>query len=136
MESVHNRDIEKISDSEIEIILKQANRGIVYQRFVDDWAGSNSPILTIVRKETYCALCGKLPCGEDTTLVLNASNDGGKSILLEGVCSSFKPLTKEQSELKIHYRSYLTSQRDLPKRYVVYTSEDGKVTPYGSPLPE
>ena len=136
MKSNPKKHIDKMSDAEIEGILKQANQGITYQYFVDDWSGKSSQLLDIIRIETSCGLCGKLPCREDASMILSCSSDGGKTIILVGVCSNCQPSTRGQSELKIHYRSYLTSLTDLPKRFVVFEAETGDATPYGSPLPK
>ncbi|GEM_PF-3507863 len=126
------KDMDAISDAEIQSILESANLGIPEKRVVFDYGGKSDRLLEVVRKETSCALCGKLPCGDDISMVLATGRNNGKTMMVQGVCKECQPSTNGQSELKLHYRSYLAMHKLQPRILVV---EDGVATPHGAPLP-
>jgi hypothetical protein len=129
-------NVDTISDAQIRSILQQANLGIQEERKImkkEDLGGKGSQLFDIATKETSCGLCGKLPCGTGTTMLLATGRGQGASTILEGVCSDCRPSTTGQSDLKIHYRSHL-AQKNGPARRILVV-EDGRATPMGAPLP-
>lgn len=76
-----------------------------------------------------CSFCGKLPCGNDSTMALLTIRDGGKILLLEGVCNNCKTTLIGQSPLRIHYRALVASNSGIVKRVLVI--QNGKVMAFG-----
>ena len=128
-------NLDTISDAEIKSILQEANLEILEERKAIDKnsLGGGSQLFDITTKEASCGLCGKLPCGPGTTMLLATVRAGGAITILEGVCNECRPSTIGQSDLKIHYRSYL-AQKTGPLRRLLMV-ENGVATPIGAPLP-
>jgi hypothetical protein len=81
-----------------------------------DWVKQR---LDIASKMGSCALCGKNPCGDRTTMALVTIRPVGNVEFIRGICEDCKSSTIGQSKMKIYYRSFIALWRGIYNQHIM-----------------